>query len=505
MDLLKLFFGNLKKKGVVGPDGTEWVDPNAAAISKAVASAAARGAQPVRSTVNGSFGAPTLTTTQLDARGDIGPMRPDVTTVEPSADTVNTGFLRLSGTNPRIVEDTQGQHLTTKGTILRALIEGGLGALAGAGQPSASAGFAAAQRAQQQRDAFQMQQEQAAQESQIRDAQLQSLQLAPAMEAARYGNLQAETDLRKAQIEALKNKPPDVQALLPIPKDLAEQAGLPHLAGHLAPASYHLQLQQAANKPDTVSGAKQDERYRSIVQQQSLGNPVSKDDKAWARSYERQKTLGPVAGATIRLQGLTDLARMPALDTQNNNAPVFISSNDVQSNPDRYIPAGVGAPALTKTALIEDIRGNVQQVRNSLLAMPEFDKGMKAKVAVALRSRDPKSAISSLVSGEAGAMLTPEQQDYLINTALLVENAMAMRSVLGAGQGSEDLRSAITATIPGPTTPTKQYGLKQLAAFEKVLDRLSAGVPNVPLRGQSGTKGGSSPDPFQEFGGSRLR
>jgi len=136
--------------------------------------------------------------------------------------------------------------------------------------------------------------------------------------------------------------------------------------------------------------------------------------------------------------------------------------------------------------------------------MPEFSAGMKAKIATALRSRDPRSATSTLISGEAARELSPEQQDYLINTALLVENAMAMRSVLGAGQGSEDLRSAVTATIPGPTTPTKAYGLKQLDQFEKVLDRLERGVPGVPLKGTApaignGQSGGQSAHPLDKF------
>jgi hypothetical protein len=193
-----------------------------------------------------------------------------------------------------------------------------------------------------------------------------------------------------------------------------------------------------------------------------------------------------VAGATIRVEGFNQSRQYPVIDTQNNNQLTMVNSNDLNSNPGRYAPAGEGGKALNKTALIEDIRGNVQAVRGSLQNMPEFSPTMRAQVAVALKSRDPKSAVSSLVGSEAAKTMTPEQQDYLINTALLVENAMAMRSVLGAGQGSEDLRSAITATIPGPTTPSKGYASKQLDAFEQVLNRLERGIPNVPLRNQGG-------------------
>ena len=58
---------------------------------------------------------------------------------------------------------------------------------------------------------------------------------------------------------------------------------------------------------------------------------------------------------------------------------------------------------------------------------------------------------------------------------------MAMRSVLGAGQGSEGLKNAIVATLPGPRTPTREYAAKQLDAFERALDRLSRSIPKVKL------------------------
>jgi len=61
----------------------------------------------------------------------------------------------------------------------------------------------------------------------------------------------------------------------------------------------------------------------------------------------------------------------------------------------------------------------------------------------------------------------------------LTENAMAMRSVLGAGQGSEDLRNAIIRTLPGVMSPDKKYAQKQLDLFEKTLDRLKKGVPQM--------------------------
>jgi hypothetical protein len=107
-----------------------------------------------------------------------------------------------------------------------------------------------------------------------------------------------------------------------------------------------------------------------------------------------------------------------------------------------------------------------------------------------MRDRNPSSAIQSLIGAGTLGTMAPEQEDYLINHSILLENAMAMRSVLGAGQGSQDLRTAISNTIPGPTTPSKAYGLKQLDALEKTIDRLERGVPSVPLKPLAG---GSAP------------
>ncbi len=225
---------------------------------------------------------------------------------------------------------------------------------------------------------------------------------------------------------------------------------------------------------------------------------LTPQEKQDALAYLAANTTPAAAGTntTIRVEGMQQAREQAVLDTQNSNTPMFLNSAEInkanQETPGRYMPVGAGVPALNKTALIEDIRGNVQQVRQSLAQMPDFDAMDKAKIAVALRSRDPRGSINALLSGAAAGSLSPQQQDYLINLTNLVENAMAMRSVLGAGAGSEDMRTAITATIPGPTTPNKEYAFKQLDTFEKTLNRLERGVPKVPLRTDTGDAGGAA-------------
>jgi len=244
-----------------------------------------------------------------------------------------------------------------------------------------------------------------------------------------------------------------------------------------------VQSMKADARPDT--GAQGDAAYRKLIEKQQLGQPLSREERAQKVAYEKQKLLVPNSTMTLRMEGLAQMREYPVINKQTGELEMQ-NSSVINKSPGTYAPAGEGSKAMSKTALIEDIRGNIQQVRNSLASMPEFDSGMRAKVAYAMHSRDPRGSVNALLTGEAAKALTPEQQDYLINTALLVENAMAMRSVLGAGQGAEDLRSAITATIPGATTPSKGYAGKQLDQFEKVLNRLERGIPNVPLRPETG-------------------
>lgn len=184
------------------------------------------------------------------------------------------------------------------------------------------------------------------------------------------------------------------------------------------------------------------------------------------------------------------MRQVPVIDTQMGNAPRFVSQAELEraskEEPGRYSPVGATTNALTQTALIEDIRGAIGQVKNALAGLDvDFSPAMKTRIAFAMRDPQPGSAISALINSEAGRELTPQQQDYLISAMQLREQAMAMRAVLKAGQGSDMMRQAILMTLPSATTPTKEYATKQLQLFENTLDRLARGIPSVSLKGQA--------------------
>lgn len=222
----------------------------------------------------------------------------------------------------------------------------------------------------------------------------------------------------------------------------------------------------------------------------AAGRAKGWDNERISKEWHKMKMEEASVSARARGEGFAVSRAVNVLDTSEGNRPKVMNLAEVNEmnklEPGRYIPAGEGSKALNKTALVEDIRGTIIDARTALQAMPEFSAPQAAQIALMLKHRDPRSAFSNFMASRWGQTLSPEQQDYLVSLTQLIENAMAMRSVLGAGQGSEDLRAAISATIPSARTPSKAFAAKQLDAFERVLNRLSRGIPNVPLAPPSG-------------------
>ena len=206
-------------------------------------------------------------------------------------------------------------------------------------------------------------------------------------------------------------------------------------------------------------------------------------DAAISDAWKKRQLDIARTSAEARGEGFAKSRAVNVLDTLDGNRPKVVSLSDALLNPDRYLPAGSGEKALNKTALIEDIRGNITNTRNFLKNLKtDFTPAQRAQLAYVLKSGDPKSSISAFMQGSVAATLTPDQVDYVTDIFQLIENGMAMRSVLGAGQGSDELRAAIRSTIPGATSPNKKFSVAQLDKFEQVINRLSAGIPKVPLR-----------------------
>jgi hypothetical protein len=188
------------------------------------------------------------------------------------------------------------------------------------------------------------------------------------------------------------------------------------------------------------------------------------------------------------------------LDTEDGTV-TNVNNLELAQHPGRYVDLANGQKIMKPASMVEDIRGNINQTRKAVKALDNnFDESFKADLALALRQSDPSSAISKLISSIGPDKMSPSQLDFLNSLNFLTENAMAMRTILGAGQGSDDLRSAITNTLPGVMSPNKEYAQKQLDLFEKTLDRLKRGIPTAKggkaiLSGEN--QGGQNPQPTQ--------
>ena len=205
-----------------------------------------------------------------------------------------------------------------------------------------------------------------------------------------------------------------------------------------------------------------------------------------SNDFQAKKQAFQIKLAKIRSASYGEARQMAPLqvfDTANGNAPTYATFLEMKKQPGRYIPAGPAAKALTQENLMEDLTGVSGILRTDITDMKEdFPEAMKAKIAFATQAEDPAGALNALVASGALGSLPDDQFKVYVDLQQLAENAMAMRSVLGAGQGSDQVRSAIRATLPSLLSPNKKDALVQLDAYDKTIARLRRGIPKVQLR-----------------------
>ncbi len=191
---------------------------------------------------------------------------------------------------------------------------------------------------------------------------------------------------------------------------------------------------------------------------------ISEDEKNKALAYLAANPTPASTGASgiIRMEALGQQREYPVINKSTGQLEMR-NSADINASKGMYAPAGQGATAMTKQAVFSDLHYNIDTARKAISALDSMDAGTRAKLSFALRHTDPASA----------------EQEAVQSLALLSENAMSLRSVAGMGQGSDDLRAAIQATLPSGKSPSKAYALGQLDKFENVVKRLEGGVPKM--------------------------
>ncbi len=216
------------------------------------------------------------------------------------------------------------------------------------------------------------------------------------------------------------------------------------------------------------------------------------EDAAFIKGYTQYVNQTKVQPGVLRVEAMGDTRMYPVIDKKTGNM-VMASATDINRNPGGYAPAGQGATAMGKEAVFQDLHYNIDTARKAIQGLESMDAGTRAALSYALRHTDPGSAIQTFLTGQVGTNLNPQQQEAVQALALLSENALSLRGVAGMGQGSDDLRAAIQATLPSGKSPSKGYALNQLKKFEDVVNRLETGNPTVRTKqGGGATQGGGS-------------
>jgi hypothetical protein len=202
-------------------------------------------------------------------------------------------------------------------------------------------------------------------------------------------------------------------------------------------------------------------------------------EKAAAVGYEGINTSPSSQGsaATIRIEG-----RIGAyIDTQTGqavsmNAEEFNAAN--RGAPGRYVQSTVAVPAMQRHATFAEIQNAIDQARSSIPTLGSLDAGSRAELANALAD-ETGGRMTTFLNGAVQTTMSPAQRNAVIALKNLNESALALRSVQGLGQGSEQMRRAILATLPTGTSPDTAYMLDQLKTFERSVQKLHQGTPGL--------------------------
>lgn len=218
------------------------------------------------------------------------------------------------------------------------------------------------------------------------------------------------------------------------------------------------------------------------------------DHERWGQEITKAQSDLQIQQAEARGAAYGENRIYQQIDTWQGNRPVPVTGKEIkeenaaaqrEGRPSRYLSPVGGSKEITKETVVRDIRGSADLVHEDLGSMQKagqgFDAGTRAVLAASIA--DPTSTSGQFFQSiPRGTVLSPEQQQYVIDLYQLREQAMNLRAVVG-GSAAEDVRRAITQTLPGAATPSIDYGQRQIDALNGVLNRVEKGIANVPLKG----------------------
>jgi hypothetical protein len=228
---------------------------------------------------------------------------------------------------------------------------------------------------------------------------------------------------------------------------------------------------------------------------------------AMTRSYkssEAAKDRRVQVSASARAKAFASL-RPVGVVRKSDGELMETTSADVAAHPELYAPAGPGMQTMNRSAVFDEIGYTTDQMNTAIDKMGNdaFSTTARAQIAGVLRAPDPASALSTFLNSEAATTLSDAQIEYITSLVSLQESAMSLRSIAGMGQGSDQLRHAITAMLPGAETPSKAYAQRQMKLFQGEVNQLKKSVPGlgdtVPRGGTVGDMKSGPPDGSKKF------
>ena len=155
-----------------------------------------------------------------------------------------------------------------------------------------------------------------------------------------------------------------------------------------------------------------------------------------------------------------------------------------------YVPSSPAFNAMSKQAQFQEMNNASGKLRSAIQALEPgdaFSPDQVAKLNLAAKSPDG-GVFTAIVSNLASSTTNERQQDYLIWLQQMGERILSLRNVAGMGQGAQDLRSAIQATLPNISSGTKEFALRRLDAVDNQINLLQKGIPKVSGINTSGPK-----------------
>jgi hypothetical protein len=206
--------------------------------------------------------------------------------------------------------------------------------------------------------------------------------------------------------------------------------------------------------------------------------------RSWAADAEKIKTRMAVAPRVAGYAALNMGRIVQGYDPATDN---YTFATAGQAIHDGLLPAGLAFKNMPKVAQFGEMQTASGNLRQSIINLDrDFTPEQRMKLQMATASPSEGILANQIHAFLGSEQLTPSQQDYVIWLKQMNERLLSLRNVAGMGQGAEDMRRAIQATLPNVTSANKAYALKQLDATDQQIESLYQGVggksqvPKVP-------------------------